>query len=231
MGDVEWTGSLELHSSMEIVATLLAFFIGILALVNYYSKRDETILFIGTGFIGTAILDGYHGISAYNGLSGTLPTDDIAQFPWTWLAPRCFLSIYLFLSFLAWKRKNNSLLVKPFKEKTAFGIAIILTIITLIVFKFSPVIPGYFTELAFPRPVEFLPAIFFACALVGYFYKGHWKHNSFDFFIVLSIIINLVSQAVYMPYSSTLFDLESNITHILKILSYTLILVGLLTNM
>ncbi|MDG1995249.1 MAG: MASE3 domain-containing protein [Emcibacteraceae bacterium] len=216
MRGLEWNGSLALHSSMEIIATLLALFISLLALVNYYSRRNETILFISTGFIGTAILDGYHSIYAYNDLSSAIPTDDAVHFSWTWLASRCFLSFYLILSFLVWKRKNNSSMVKPFKEKTAFGVAIMFTFLTFIIFKFSPAIPQHFIELTFPHPTEFIPAIFFACALIGYLYKGYWKHNSFDCFIVISIIINLVSQTVYMPNSSSLFDLEDNIGHILK---------------
>jgi hypothetical protein len=56
----EWRGGAQLHTLMEIIATLPAVFIGAMALVRFYSKKNDTFLFIGTGFLGTAFLDGYH---------------------------------------------------------------------------------------------------------------------------------------------------------------------------
>ncbi|MCH8331052.1 MAG: hypothetical protein IH946_06690, partial [Bacteroidetes bacterium] len=47
---------------MEGIATLLALVVGTMALVRFYSKKNNTFLFIGTGFLGTALLDGYHAI-------------------------------------------------------------------------------------------------------------------------------------------------------------------------
>ncbi|MDG1021012.1 MAG: hypothetical protein P8O77_05940 [Emcibacteraceae bacterium] len=54
ISDNQWPSNSEFHTIMEMSATVLALFIGILALVNYYSKKEGTILFIGTGFLGTA---------------------------------------------------------------------------------------------------------------------------------------------------------------------------------
>ena len=59
---VEWRGAGDIHTNMEIAATLLAFMVGIMALVRFYSKKDNTFLFVGTGFLGTAFLDGYHAV-------------------------------------------------------------------------------------------------------------------------------------------------------------------------
>ena len=36
--------------------------VGATALVRFYSKKDNTFLFIGAGFLGTAFLDGYHTV-------------------------------------------------------------------------------------------------------------------------------------------------------------------------
>jgi hypothetical protein len=60
--DSPWQGTKELHTIMEIIATLLASAVGILALLRFYSQKNNTILFIGTAFLGTAFLDGYHAI-------------------------------------------------------------------------------------------------------------------------------------------------------------------------
>jgi hypothetical protein len=57
-----WVGNTQLHTLMETIATLLATLIGIIALVRFYSKKNNTFLFIGTAFLGTAFLDGYHAV-------------------------------------------------------------------------------------------------------------------------------------------------------------------------
>ncbi len=57
-----WVGTVQLHTLMETVATLLAATVGVMALVRFYSKKDNTFLFIGAGFLGTAFLDGYHAV-------------------------------------------------------------------------------------------------------------------------------------------------------------------------
>ncbi len=57
-----WQSSAEFHTLIEAMATMLALMVGIMALVRYYSRKSITILYIGTGFLGTALLDGYHTI-------------------------------------------------------------------------------------------------------------------------------------------------------------------------
>ena len=60
--DFTWVGNKQIHTIMETAATLLSAFVGIVALVHYYSKKNNTLLFIGAGFLGTSFLDGYHAV-------------------------------------------------------------------------------------------------------------------------------------------------------------------------
>ena len=60
----EWTSGPTLHGILETLSTLLAFVVGALALVRFYSKKQGTFLFIGTGFLGTAILDTFSAVVA-----------------------------------------------------------------------------------------------------------------------------------------------------------------------
>ena len=59
---ISWQGTKHLHTIMEVIATLLALAVGVLALIPFYSKKNNTILFIGAAFLGTAFLDGYHAV-------------------------------------------------------------------------------------------------------------------------------------------------------------------------
>ena len=51
----DWTGASSLHSVMEASATILALILGVMGLVRYYSKKNNTFLFIGAAFIGTGL--------------------------------------------------------------------------------------------------------------------------------------------------------------------------------
>ncbi|MCC3860175.1 ATP-binding protein [Pseudemcibacter aquimaris] len=226
-----WMGNSELHVIMEVAATLLAFFVGTLALVTYYSKKNSTILFIGAGFLGTAFLDGFHGIVTSSFFAPFMPSDNTSLIPWSWIASRSFLSIYLFLSVLAWQRETKTDNANPVSEKTVYITSITLTLLCFLIFAFIPLAPGYFSQFIFHRPEEYIPAFFFALSIIGYIKKGHWKENVFEFYLILSLIVGFISQAIYMPYSAFVYDIEFDMAHVLKITSYALVLTGLLINM
>ena len=60
--DSGWQGDKQLHTLMEITATILALIIGIMSLVHYYTNKNLVFLMIGVGFLGTGFLDGYHAV-------------------------------------------------------------------------------------------------------------------------------------------------------------------------
>ena len=86
---------------MEAIATLLAIVVGVMAMVRFYAKRDNTFLFIGTGFVGTGLLDGYHAIVTSSFFSSNFPSAPSSLIPWSWIASRLFLSVLLWLSWMA----------------------------------------------------------------------------------------------------------------------------------
>ena len=92
-----WQGDAQLHTVMEVISTVLALTVGTLALVRFYSKKNNTFLFIGAGFLGTAFLDGYHAVVTSAFFKPFMPSDLPALIPWSWVASRQFLSIMLFI--------------------------------------------------------------------------------------------------------------------------------------
>ena len=102
MESITWRyGNTQLHTIMEVVATLLALVVGVVALVRYYAKRHNMILFLGVGFFGTALLDGYHAIVTSSILQPYFPSEDFSLIPWSWNASRTFLTLLMILSWLA----------------------------------------------------------------------------------------------------------------------------------
>ncbi|MDM8565156.1 MASE3 domain-containing protein [Candidatus Halobeggiatoa sp. HSG11] len=228
--DVAWQGTKQLHTLMEVIASLLALLIGIMALLQYYSKKNITFLFIGTGFLGTSCLDIYHTVVTSTFFDLYFPSPPPSLIPWSWLASRMFLAFSLWLSWIVWNREQKLGKSQVTNESIVYSIAILLTIGCFIFFAFVPLPRAYYPELFFHRPEEFIPAIFFLLALIGYLKKGHWQTNIFEHWLVLSLIVNFMGQVMFMSFSGHLFDNMFDSAHLLKKVSYICVLIGLLCN-
>lgn len=226
-----WRGGAQLHTVMEAIATLLALMVGAMALVRYYSNKEIIFLFIGAGFLGTGFLDGYHAIVTSAYFKPMMPSDLPALIPWSWVASRQFLSIFMILSLLACGREERLGAAGGVSERTVYVGTAIFTLASFLFFAFVPLPRAYYPEIFFHRPEEFGPALLLLLALIGYIKRGHWRHDAFEHWLVLSLIIGFIGQAVFMSHSGKLFDYEFDIAHTLKKVSYICVLIGLLISM
>lgn len=225
-----WQGSKELHTLMETIATILALLVGILALIRFSARKDVTFLFIGSGFIGTAFLDGYHTIVTSIWFDQFFPSPPPHLIPWSWIASRTFLSVLLFSSWVAWRWEQKHWGEKRINDYMVHSCIALLTLSSFAFFALTPLPRAYYPELFFGRPEEFVPALFFLLALVGYLRKGKWKVDSFEHWLVLSLIVSVVTQMVFMSFSFHLFDFAFDAAHLLKKVSYIYVLIGLLVS-
>lgn len=228
---VSWRGSADLHSHMEALATFLALAVGVMALVRFHAKKNNTFLLIGAGFLGTAFLDGYHALVTSHFFTSVLASDLPSLISWSWIASRLFLSVLMALSWYAWTREQRLGEAGQVSEKTVYIGTGLLTLASFLFFAFVPLPSGYYAGIGVHRPEEFVPALFFLIALVGYLKKGAWRHDAFEHWLVLSLIVGFVGQAVFMSSSGQIFDFEFDAAHGLKKLSYTCVLTGLVMNM
>jgi diguanylate cyclase (GGDEF)-like protein/PAS domain S-box-containing protein len=229
--DSTWRGDIALHTLMEAVATVLALAVGSLALVRYYSKKDNTFLFIGTGFVATAFLDGYHTVVSSFHFIEAFPSAPPSLIAWSWLASRIFLSLLLWMSWLFWRREDRLGAAGRISEKLVYSIVTALALMCFAIVAFVPMPAAYYQQLPFPRPQEFLPALFFLLALIGYLRKGKWKTDVFEHWLVLSLIVGFMGQAMFMSFSGQVFDMMFDAAHLLKNGSYICALLGLLFSM
>ena len=178
----------------------------ILALVRFYSKKQETFLFIGTGFLGTGLLNGYHAV-----MTSTLIADPATAFEtadgaaWTWTAARLFLSMFLFGSVFLGSDDSDSAR-SHLNELSVYIAAAVLTIGTFLVFAFLPLPPAYYPDFVVWRPAEFIPATFFFAAWVGYLVRGEWRTEPFQYWLLISLMISVFMHGMYMSQATSEFD-------------------------
>jgi PAS domain S-box-containing protein len=233
-----WATRASTHTTLEAAATLLAFIIGGLALVRYYSRKQITFLFIGCGFLGAGLLDLNHALTteerymaARIALDPLLRPGDLDA--WTWTAERVFLSLFLFVSLLAWRQQvRDEKDAAPLPEGWVYANALLMTLLCL--FFFEWVMPLR-TTLTFPfrainRPAEFLPALFFLLAFLGFIVKGSWRRDTFDHWMLVSLLIATLAHGAFMAFSEQRYDAMFDAAHLLKVASYIAILAGLFSS-
>ena len=218
----------ERHVIWEFISTTLALVVGSLSLVRYYSKKQETFLFIGMGFLGTGLLNGYHAVMTSTlidtSASGFETADGAA---WTWTASRLFLSMFLFASVLLGSDDADSER-SHLNELSVYIAAAVLTTAFFLVFTFFPLPPAYYPEFNASRPAEFIPAIFFFAAWVGYLRRGEWRTEPFQYWLLISLIISVFLHGMYMSQATSEFDGIADAAHLLKIGSNVCVLLGLM---
>lgn len=138
-----------------------------------------------------------------------------------------FVHTYV-LSLLAWQREAKKGKAGRISEKRIYTVVISLTLTSFLFFAFVPLPRAYYPELFFGRPEEFISALFFLLSIIGYWKKGFWKNVSFEHWVLLSLIVGFMGQAMFMPASFKLFDGMFDVAHLLKKASYICVLTGML---
>lgn len=142
--DSTWQSGPMFHTLLESLATLLALIVGVLALIRFYSKKTNTFLFIGSAFLVTAFLDGYHTIVTSAPVASMLPSTLPSLIPWSWVASRMLLSFLLFASWVAWRRESVHGVKGRISERTVYASVALLTVLSFIFFALAPLPPAYY---------------------------------------------------------------------------------------
>jgi signal transduction histidine kinase/DNA-binding response OmpR family regulator len=228
---MSWHGTVELHTLFETVATLLALMTGAMALVRYYTRKSSTFLLLGSGFLGAALLDGYHAVAGSTlPVGGTLSAFTFTA-AWSGTSSRVFLSLLMFASLLAWNAETEPPTGRRIRESIVYSLVGAWTLVSFLFFSLVQLPPAYYRNFIVRRPLELVPALFFGLAAVGYWRKGTGRTDDFEHWLVLSLIVAAASHVGYMALYGAPLDSSFFAAHVLKLLGYTLVLAGLFTSM
>ncbi|MBK8986479.1 MAG: GAF domain-containing protein [Chloroflexi bacterium] len=221
-----WQGNLTRHMALEFMAAMLAMFVGMLALVRYFTRRDNVFLFIGVGFVGAGLLDGLHVLAVHPQLMDIFPWLNFTP-RWIWNASPTFLSILIFGSWLTWRREVETGWYGRMTGRRLFLLIVGLTLINVLLFALVAQ-----SEAAPSLPLErvelFISTTFYLWALVNYLAKGHWQHDTFEHWLIIALLLSFSGQIFFLFSSVELFDAYFEVALALKLASYFCVLVGLM---
>ena len=225
-----WHINAEFHTLLETIATLLALIAGSIALVRYYAKRSDTFLVLGSGLLGTSLLDGYHALITSSFLVGHTRSSLLSLMPWSGVTSRLFLSLVMYASLLAWKREVRSASTRPLNERAVYFTMGASTTVLFLFFTLVPLPPMSHPNWFIHQPVDLIPAVLFGLAAAGYLRKGEWRADDFEHWLVISLSVAVTCQ-FYGVFFQRMFYGRWSVFHLLKIASYASVLVGLFISM
>jgi hypothetical protein len=158
-----WMASPDLHTWVETISTVLGLIVGIEALYRYYSKKSSTFLFIGTGFLGGALLDACHALVTSSFMNGRLPPS-LSDFPpWSGIMSSIFISVLMCASLIEWRRERLPATKIELDENFVYLLVGIWFLVTFLFFC----VPGSASTLP-PRSLDSSPRRFCAVFLLRY---------------------------------------------------------------
>ena len=226
-----WTASSDLHTWIETLSTLLGLFAGIMALFRYYSKKSSTFLFIGTGFLGGALLDACHTLVTASFMNGHIPASLSDLPPWSGIMSSIFISVLMCASLIAWRREMLQATEIGIKDNLVYLLVGIWFVVTFLFFALLEVPPPFHPDHLIHRPADFVPSFFFALAVIGYLRKGWWKSDDFEHWLVISLILYGSSRLGYFSFYEHTLDAQYFVGHALKISGHITMLTGLFISM
>jgi signal transduction histidine kinase/DNA-binding response OmpR family regulator len=228
---VTWRSTVDFHTLLETIATQMAIVAGAMALVRYYAKKSVTFLFVGAGFLGAGVLDGYHAVITSTLFRTNVPSALPTLLPWSGAASRIFLSLLMLASLLAWKGTQPRWKASRLTETITYLLVGVWTFVTLFFCISIRLPPAYYPNSFIHRPTEIVAGVLFGSAAIGYLRKGTWKTGDFSNWLVLSLIIQTLGHLLYLAFYRSSYDTLFVAGHVSKIAGYACVLVGLFNSM
>jgi signal transduction histidine kinase len=240
-----WVASEIHHFYIELFAVILAAVLAFYYIARARTLNDNFSLFIGIGFLTSAIIDLLHVTVSYISISD--PVFLKYFIPQTWFAGRIFLSAMLVMAIAKYSALSSSRQGGERREKTETEgnrgdtkpnklqktVVVYLTILAIL--AASVALSSLF--LVFPasvidtysihRPYEIPSLVLFIVALF-YFYKNQLYKRKDAFYkgLLGYLVVDIFSQII-MSYSAASFDTAHNVAHVLKDAGYFINIIAL----
>ena len=207
---------------VELAAATFALVCGVLSLVRHYSRRERHFLFVGVTFLGAGLFDGFQILGL---LRADLSPQAAATAQWSWILSRTYLGVFLARLALAPRLRLRADL--EVDEAALYGIAMVFAAAGLSVLSFVPL----------PAPVGLtawiggaVPAGLFAVALVANLRRRRWQRNTFEHWLVVSLLLGLGAQMLALAGTGAAADAAMLAARLAKLASYIAVFAGLLAS-
>jgi hypothetical protein len=223
-GNLRWIQDFQILT--DLFSGTFAFFIGLLSLVRFYTKKNSlNYLLLGFGFLTVSMIEVLQILLTFNVFSDLFTIQSSEIFPNRVVLSRVFLSFIFFLSWLFMKEEYRERVVK---EKIAFfGLFMISSIFVLLLSVYSQLFINLESYI-FAIVMQTIALMVYILTIFGYIRSRGLYFKSFDFWLIFSIAFSIVSQIFFLPYLNIEYELMLNLSTLAKFFSYAILLIGFL---
>lgn len=218
------------HTLLEWSAFCVAIFVVYLSFSQYKVTHDVTTPIIGVAFFMAGCMDAFHTLAADRLIPAVADNRDLI--PFTWAICRLFNALIMIVgvAILLWRPIQTN---KKTGIGFVMGISLLFGIIAYGIIHLSATATNLpqttFPNALFTRPYDVIPLVLFVIGgLLVYPLLYKRVPSLFAYALVISAVPEAVSEA-HMAFGSTaLFDSHFNIGHFMKVIAYSVPLMGLM---
>lgn len=228
VGEIVWLQDFQLF--VTLISGVFALFIGVLALLRYYTKKSSVnFLFIGLGFLGVGLLDVFQLMLDLGAFQSLFVAPETQVYSLTSVISKVFLSALMFVSWFVNRNANKVSRTTRKQEKLLMVIVSICFVIFVGVFLFL-MIKGIQVDSLAVIIIGLVSLMFLLLAIVGYLLDRGWMYEDFNYWIIFLLAFLVLSQIFYLP----LFNLEylnmMNLSVWARFFAYLGLLIGFLNS-
>jgi len=222
------------HALLECVTLTVVLTTAVLGWLRFRTQRAAWSIFLGFGFLGVALLDGYRCFTTIDGFQQYLAgeSQQVIRDEWSWSASRVFLGLLMVFCWIERRGQLASTASAPMAKKWNYTIGAALLVVSVVsvfsAFVLVPLPDVYQANGFLGRPSELVPGILFLLALVGILTMDGWAHRNLDRFLIYSLIWNAVAQFFAMPRSFQAYDTMFMMAHAMRLIAYLLVMAAFL---
>jgi diguanylate cyclase (GGDEF)-like protein len=213
-----------LYSYLQIVGSLLCFTYAANALVRFRGTHDRLTLILAFGFVLSGVIETAATFNFYDILSSSAFSQ--TRVPLAWMVSRTLLALVLIAGLIVERRVPNSR--EPGREiAIALVVVVVVAYMTSAAYFGSPLEPVMHPKALLSRPGDFLPAILFAIAAIGFGRRMRRHATPVDSAFCLALWMN-VGCHLLATQSERLLDAPFTAAQLMKVGSYAIVLGGAL---
>lgn len=193
------------HWVMQVVSGAMLIFCAISVYRGDAVRSVSARHLIVTGLGAAGVLDICHGVLM---MAPVQPASLEQLIPWGWLPSRIVLPFKFLLAIWVGVYEHRSGKSLAPLVHLSIGAAALCTLACCIVMAFYIDIlpPIYIEGSTVARPTELIPATLFFLALASYFYTGGWRHDVYEYNLLLSLLIAVIVHTAFMPFAQENFN-------------------------
>lgn len=226
-GEIIWIKDCQYFISL--ISGVLALFIGVLAILRYYTHKESTrFLFLGGGFLGAGILDIMQIMTETQEFGKLfIQSQSTEQTPIS-VFPKLFIATLLLVSWIVGKRSVKD--TKRKKEEIKLMILISAIFFIFVSAFIFILLRGSVVGNIAVIIIGVVSMLLLALSCLGYLFDKEWQYDDFYYWIIFCISLLLLSQIFYLPILDLEYSNMTNLSVLARLFAYTGILIGILNS-